>query len=180
MGMSSVAGIAKDYVNSLRSARDGKLKPRVILVQMGLPLAVGVAAGLLRFGVPNSSELVTGVSIVAALMCGVATLLFQTRVDLRQRFDGRSDAFLTEGDLKLVDELFSQVMWAILSGFLLVFLLVMKSALASVASGIEFFVRLGFGLTWCLAANFVLTVGVVLKRMRSVYCRVAAHRGKSR
>ena len=176
MGMSSVAGIAKDYVNSLRSARDGKLRPSVIFVQMGLPLAAGVVAGLLRFGIPNSGELVTGVSIVAALMCGVATLLFQTRVDLRQRFDSGNDAFLTEDDLKLMDELFSQVMWAILSGFLLVFLLVMKSALASVASGIEFFVRLGFGLTWCLATNFVLTVGVVLKRMRCVYYRVAVHR----
>lgn len=176
MGMSSVRGIVKDYVNSLRSARDGKLKPSFVLVQIGSPLVLGLMAGLLRFGVPNTSELVTGVSIVAALMCGVATLLFQTRVDLRQKFDGENDAFLTEDDLRLVDELFAQVMWTILSGFLLVFVLVIKGALPSVLGGIDAIVRLGFGLTWFLAGNFVLTVGVVLKRMRSVYYRVAVHK----
>lgn len=30
-------------------------------------------------------------------------------------------------------------------------------------------------MTWFLAGNFVLAVGVVLKRMRSVYYRVAVH-----
>ena len=110
MGMSSVAGIVKDYADSLRSARDGKLKLSFVLVQVGFPLALGVAAGLLGLRIPNSGELVTGVSIVAALMCGVATLLFQTRADLHRRLDAENDAFLTEGDLALVDELFAQVM----------------------------------------------------------------------
>ena len=41
MGMSSVAGIAKDYLNSLRGARDKKLKPKIALVQICLPVGVG-------------------------------------------------------------------------------------------------------------------------------------------
>lgn len=175
MGMSSVAGITKDYFDTLKSARDGKLKPKVVLVQICLPVAIGVAAAAVRFCVPNSEELVTGVSIVAALMCGVATLLFQTRVDLRQRFEAESDAFLVEGDLKLVDELFAQVMWAILSGFLLAFFLVLKGALAPALGCLELLARVGYGLVWGFAANFVLTVGVVLKRMRCVYEIVAVH-----
>lgn len=169
MGMSSVAGIWLDYLDSLRSARDGKLKPRAVLGQIGIPLAVGVAAALLRFGVSNAGDIVTGVSIVAALMCGVATLLFQTRVDLRERVCGADDHFLNKGDLKLVDELFAQVMWSILSGFLLVFLLLMKSALAGLLGEFDLLVRAGYGVIWCLVANFVLTVGMVLKRMRRVY-----------
>ena len=169
MGMSSVTGIWLDYLESLRSARDEKLKLRVVLAQIGIPFAVGVITALLRFGVPNSSDIVTGVSIVAALMCGVATLLFQTRVDLRERVYGGDDHFLNEDDLKLVDELFAQVMWSILSGFLLVFLLLMKSAVAGALGGFELLVRVGYGVVWCLVANFVLTVGIVLKRMRRVY-----------
>lgn len=163
-------------MRTVLGARDGKLKPSFVLVQIGLPLVLGITAGLFRFGVPNSGELLTGVSIVAALMCGVTTLLFQTRVDLRQKFDDESDAFLTDDDLELVDELFAQVMWAILSGFLLAFLLVMKGALSGILGGVDVVVRVGFGLTWFLVGNLVLTVGVVLKRMRSVCYRVAVHR----
>lgn len=176
MGMSSVVGIVKDYGNSLRSARDGKLKPSFVFAQIGIPVALGAIAGVFRFGIPNSGDFVTGVSIVAALMCGVATLLFQTRIDLRQRFDGESDSFLTEGGLRLVDELFAQVMWSILSGFLLVLLLVIGDTLRSAVGDIEIVVRLSYGLTWGMVANFILTVGVVLKRMRSVYYRVAVHK----
>ena len=78
---------------------------------------------------------------MAALMCGVATLLFQTRVDLRGRVCGADDHFLNTGDLKLVDELFAQVMWSILSGFLLVFLLLMKNALAGILGELDLLVR---------------------------------------
>ena len=42
MGMSSVTGIWLDYLDSLRSARDEKLKLRVVLAQIGIPFAVGV------------------------------------------------------------------------------------------------------------------------------------------
>ncbi len=41
--------------------------------------------------------------------------------------------------------------------------------------GVDVIVRSGFGLMWFWAGNFVLAVGVVLKRMRSVYYRVAVH-----
>ncbi len=169
MGRSSVVGIAKNYLNSLKSARDDKHKPRVLLVQLGLPFCCGVVAGVLRFGIPNASDLVTGVSIVASLMCGVATLLFQTRIDLRERVDGAVDCFLADDDLRLVDELFAQVMWSILSGFLLVLLLLVKGSFADVFYGNEALVRVGYGLVWCLVLNFVLTVGVVLKRINRVY-----------
>ena len=173
MGMSSVVGIAKDYIHSLKSARDGKMKPAVVLTQICLPIAAGVVAALVRFGVPNSEGLVTGVSIVAALMCSVGTLPFQIRIDLRRLFESKADAFLLEDDIKLVDELFAQVMWSILSGFLLALILVMEAPAVSVFGSMDVFVRTGFGLVWCLVVNFILTVGVVLKRMRRVYVIVA-------
>lgn len=176
MGMSSVAGIAKSYFDSLRSARDGKLKPVVLIEQFFLPLTCGIAAAFMYFDAPDSEELVTGVSVVAALMCSVATLLFQTRVDLRQRLESGSDAFLTTGDLELVDELFAQVMWSILSGFALVFLLMMRGIAVGTIGDIDVLVRLGFGLVWYLIVNFVLTVCMVLKRIQRVYEVVAVHR----
>ena len=53
----------------------------------------------------------------------------------------------------------------------------MPSLLLELLSGawavLTVIVRSGFGLTWFLAGNFVLAAGVVLKRMRSVYYRVA-------
>lgn len=173
MGMSSVAGIAKDYISSLKSARDGKMKPTVLFMQIGFPFVAGIIAALTRFGVPNSEELITGVSIVAALMCGVATLLFQTRINLSKLFENKTNVFLLKDDIRLVDELFAQVMWSILSGFLLALLLVMKTPAVLVFGSLDLFVRVGFGLAWCLVVNFVLTVGMVLKRMRRVYQIVA-------
>lgn len=173
MGMSSVRGILQDYIDSLKSARDGKLKPGTLLFQLGIPFGCGIAAGAVRFGVSEAENIVTGVSIVAALMCGVATLLFQTRIDLRQRFENSKDPFLVERDLRLVDGLFSQVMWSILSGFLLVLFLVLKSSFSSMLASFDVLVRIACCVAWCLIVNFVFTVGVILKRMRCVYITFA-------
>lgn len=173
MGMSSVWGIAKDYVRSLLSANDGRHKLNTLVGQLGVPLGCGIAAGVARVNVAATDSIITGVSIVAALMCGVATLLFQTRVDLRQRYDSRDNHFFCERDLELVDELFSQVLWSILSGFLLVFILMLKSSFGGELAGFEAIVRLGYGVAWCLIANFVLTVALILKRIRAVYIIIA-------
>lgn len=173
MSMSSVADIAKDYVHSLKSANDRKLKLGTVLFQLGAPVGLGLLAAAVRLGIPDPSDAVTGVSIVSALMCSVAVLLFQARVDLRHRFESLGDPAFVQGDLDLVDELFAQVLWSILSGFVLVLLLILESAFSSALAGFEPVMRLGCGVAWCLMANFALTVGIVLKRMRRVYRSIA-------
>lgn len=176
MGMSSVLHIARNYLDSLRSARDGRFKPSVVVGQMLVPVAFGLAMSFFGIDAEEATDIVAGVSIVAALMCAVATLLFQTRIGLREKLDDTGQAFLTESDLTLVDELFAQVMWAILSGFVLVFLLLLKAALLDIIAPVSLAWHSVLFLVWCLAGNFVLTIGIVLRRLDRVYYLVAANK----
>lgn len=174
--MSSVKSIVVDYFDSLRSARDRRFKLPVLLVQIGFPVLMGVVFGAVGLEIANSGEVVTGVSIVAALMCGVATLLFQIRVNLREKFEDESQAFLTQFDLDLVDELFAQVMWCILTGFFLVLLILAKGVIPGLIVAFPLARNFGLGLMWGLMTNFILTVGLVLKRLNRVYYLVAANK----
>lgn len=176
MGMSSVKYILYDYFNSLRSARDGRFRFSVLFVQVCCPVLIGIIFGAVGFGIVNSSEVVTGVSIVAALMCGVAIMLFQIRIGLQEKFARSRQFFLTEYDLELVDELFAQVMWCILSGFLLVLLILIKGIFPEQIAAAPFARNIGLGVIWSLMTNFILTIGLVLKRINRVYNLVAANK----
>ena len=170
MGMSSIFGIVEDYIESLKSARDGRMPLNTIFVQIILPIFVGALSGIFMQDFPELSDVVTGISIVSSLMFAAATLLFQTRIELRKELENETQYFLTNEDLKLIDGLFSQVLWSILSGFILVLTILVVDMVDPTSSPA---VNIIFGFIATGLTNFILTVGIALKRMRRVYSLVA-------
>lgn len=183
MGMSSVKEIVKGYARTLKGARDGKPAPGPITWQILMPLALGATSCAVGWSVPCVSDAVAGISIVASLLCSVAALLFQVRIDLRMRLeeDERSENqqhFLVSDDLELLDEMFSQVMWVILEGFVLVLIMVLSEWLGLLGAKL-LSARAATCMTFiivCGVANFVVVIGAVLKRLDRVYRLIAMNK----
>lgn len=168
MGMSSVSVIAENYFHSLSNQRTGKINKRAICAQIAVPVAVGVIFGLFGPIIENCSNAIVGISIIAALLCAMATLLFQTRSDLRISQKKVEEPFVTRKDVELVDQLFSAVMWAILFGLITVFVMVLFDWLAIMQSDIPL-AQVFTGVIIACASHFVFVIGLILKRLNRVY-----------
>ena len=84
MGKSSVVGIAKGHFRTLRDARTGRVRVFDLVWQVGLPVACGVVCAVFGWHLDDASNAIVGISIVAALMCAMAALIFQIRLDLNK------------------------------------------------------------------------------------------------
>lgn len=176
MGMSSISGIARGYFATLVSQRSGKPNKRAILFQIGLPFLLGVLVFAIGWTLDSVGNIINAVAIVAALLCAVATLLFQVRIDLRARIDSSDDPFIGENDLLLVDELFSTLLWAILFGFAIVgcSLVVDWSGALKVTNPL--YSRVAASVAAAAIAHLAFVIGTILKRLRRIYEIVAVHK----
>ena len=177
MGMSSPAGIARDYFRTLVKASNGKISVKECVKQIGVPIALGVVSYCAGFRVSDYGDAIAGIAIVSALMCAVATLLFQIRVTLREQFAEGTNKFLGKNDLKLVDELFAVVLWAILFGLFLVLLMILVDWLDLANYDLWSIAPILTSVFVAGLSHFVLVIGVVLKRLRVVY-GIAASSGE--
>lgn len=176
MGMSSVCGICKAYLSTLRSARTGKTNKKALAMQIALPVVIGLVVGLFAHMTIEVGNAVTGISIVAALLCAMATMLFQIRINLREKFEEDSQAFLTGGDLILVDELFAEVIWAILFGMILALAMIIADWFGLFKSVNDVVSRIATGTLIACIVHFALVIGMILKRLNRVYLLVAVHK----
>lgn len=172
MGMSSVAGIVKSYFSTLTNQRTGKAHAGALVAQIGLPIAIGIICSCVGPVITSPSNAIVGISIVSALLCAMATMLFQIRMSLRADMKAGKDCFATKKDLKLIDELFAAVLWAILFGLSTVLLMVVLEWLG-VYQVDDYVGRCTSALQITLIVHFVLVIGVVLKRLNRVYELVA-------
>ena len=118
MGKLSLLGVAKGYGRTLKDYRTNRLSIADISIQVFAPLAIGAVSFTCRMTGSSpingiGDELISGVSIVSALLCGVSIMAFQLRVQIAS--DGRVK--LTEKDTSLLDGLFYDVTWAVVVGF---------------------------------------------------------------
>ena len=175
--MSSVLGIFKRYSATFRSARDGRFLLKPFLAQICIPIVVGALSAVFGPVINNAGNAVTGISVVAALLCAAATMLFQIRIELEERMSKGSQVFLVSGDLDLVDELFSQVIWAILIGFCLV-LLMLGYDWFNLSDSIDFAIaaKVVSGVIVSGVLHFVMVIAMVLKRFTRIYELVAEHK----
>lgn len=168
MGKSSVVGIAKGHFRTLRDARTGRIRMRDFIWQIGLPVACGIACVLCGWHLDDASNAIVGISIVAALMCAMAALIFQIRLDLNK-------ASSTEKrDVTLIDEVFANVMWAILMGLALALYLIVVDAVGFFNESTSAIVASSVAVALC--AHFVFVIGMCLKRFQRSYEKIAAHR----
>lgn len=166
MGKSNIMEIVEEHFDTLRDARTDKIKIGDIVFQIGLPLFIGCLCFLSGWWLKDASNAIVGISIVAALMCAMAVLVFQIRMD------ASADKRLGENDLILINELFANIMWAILVGLLLAFALIAFDALGLFSGGYPAQIATSISLAMC--AHFIIVIAMCLKRLQRAYNRVAA------
>lgn len=168
LGMSSVSAIVENYFKSLSDQQSEKKSKKTICAQIALPVCLGAAFGLFGPIIRIYNDAIVGISIVSALLCAMATLLFQTRSDWHFSRKKEVESFVTDKDLELVDQLFAAVMWAILFGLVTTFVMIVVSWL----DGAWLDNHIGHifsGVIIAFVIHFVFVVGLILKRLNRVY-----------
>lgn len=168
MGMSSVSGIAKAYFSTLANQRTGSVNHRAIITQFLVPALIGIAWSLAGPSISAPGNAIVGISIVSALLCAMATMLFQIRIDLKIRMNEGAEYFVTESDLKLIDQLFFAVLWAILFGLLVVLAMVV-SEWFGIFQLVGLPTKLATGFMIFSIGHFVFVIGTILKRLNRIY-----------
>lgn len=181
MGKTSLRDIRRGY---LRTLREEPWKPgspfnkRDLLTQILLPVGVALAYGV-SWPLDGDAldgmcgNIVTGVSIVSSLMCGVAVMIFQLRVQLAS--PGDIDA--SDVEVELVDETFSDVMWTVVVGFAAVLLLILGDVAAVILPVLR---RSCVSVAIGLVANLAVVTCMSLKRMNASYMTVSRVWGRGR
>ena len=166
-GKASVSSIAEDHFATLKND-DDKYDLADVAVQIAMPVAAGAVVFLFKCVIGDVGALVTGVSIVAALMGAMAVLIFQIRLSIPN--DNRLDVY----DYELVDEVFSNILWAILVGFTLALGLVVYQTFCVMDLWLAG--NVVTSLAVALGLHFVVVVAMCLKRLNLAYMRIAAKR----
>lgn len=178
MGKTSVVGILKDHFDTLRNVRDNKLKIQDFVVQVGVPLLMGVVVWFGEFKLGQIELAVSGISIVSGLLFAVVIFLFQLRISLPE------DPDISRDDRALLDETMFNVLWAILWGLLLVFYLIVCGSFAWIEtpatpktsvdpdSGSKLPILLS-SVAVVAGAHLVFVLAMCLKRIRRAYQRIA-------
>ena len=181
MGKTSLRTIRDEYLKTLRTDPRNQGSPfnkHDLLMHVFLPIFVSLLYGVAW---PLSGEaldgmcgnIVTGVSIVSSLMCGVAVMIFQLRVQIAA--PGEVDA--TPDEIELIDETFSDVLWSVVVGFAAVLLLIIGDIAAAALPMLRrAFVSVAIG----LVTNLAIVTCMSLKRMNASYLTVAKVWGKGR
>jgi hypothetical protein len=171
MNKISLVEIWSSYLNTLVDFNTGRKKGADVALQIVLPSLVSIslvvcsALGLFPEGLigTSRSEIVTGIAIVSSLLCAVAVMVFQLRVQIDAGIKGVS---IMDREVGLVDELFHDVMWAIVAGFTVVLLLVVSNLGIVGESPLRPFIE---SVAMGGAINFVLVICMSLKRLSASY-----------
>lgn len=171
MGKSSLIPIVKDYLRTLHSGSSEQLCVKDIAFQIGLPVFIGICAYVQPFiGLCGIRSLFTNgivaISIVSSLLCGLAVMIFQLRLQISME---NSRFNTTNREKQLIDELFSDVLWAVVSGFTTVLLMTISNI--SNYEGIVCDILTAASLSFSL--NFILVTCMCLKRLNTAYAIVS-------
>lgn len=155
------------YIDTLRNYQTNIISLIDIFVQLIVPALLSVA---LFFNWPDSrinlgdliSNLFSCISIISGLMCAVAVLLFQLRLQMSSQKDPKP----LDREFVLVDESFHISMWTVLDGLFAVGLLYMAPLAKSIS---ELLSRILFCLAAFFLLNFLFVTLMALKRISAAY-----------
>lgn len=174
MGKAAVLPVVRDHIKTLRHQQSGRLRGRDLFLHYCIPIAVGLIAAERGVRIVDAAQVIAGAAILSGFSFGLAIFVFQLR--LQTGGDPRIDkgAFL----LELLDELFSNVTYAIVVGLGLTVLAVSAVSLTTAtklaeapASG-EVAEGLSFWWTWALISvsmHYLITLLMCVKRLRRAY-----------
>lgn len=172
MGMSSVASIGKKYLLTLKNQRTNGPNYGALLLQIGFPIGLGLVCFYTGLSIPNPGNAISGISIVSALLCSVATMLFQIRASINSGINSGEEHFVTSKDAGLIDQLFAAVIWTTLFGFAAVLVMVIMEW-CSVFQTAGLIHRISSAILAATVTHFVFAIGTVLKRLSRIYELVA-------
>lgn len=169
MGKSSLLGVAKNHFLTLydNQSCDNQIKTGDVIFQIGFPLLVGIIVAIgsaVENWAPSAqvvSNAIMGLSIVSALMCSMAALIFQIRLGVR------NDESISDSKKCLIDELFYNIVWAIVIGFFVVLVIVLTDSFDLLNVFVVSSVLIG--LISALVSHFIIVVCMCLKRLYRSY-----------
>ncbi|MCY1659271.1 hypothetical protein OVA21_19145 [Dietzia sp. SL131] len=168
MGKAALWRVPADHLQTLYDNRTHRPDWVAIVMQVVVPLGVGIGMWRLGAKLADVSAAVTGISIVAGLLFSMAVFLFQLRLSLG------TDKRLGEDDYVLVDECMSNTLWAILWGLGLTLFLIVCDAgewIGADSSGPAL-----TGIAVAATTHFLIVIGMCIKRLRRAYERIATRR----
>lgn len=168
MGKISILRVVRQYFGTLRdNRRDGVYVPD-FLMQIMLPVLGSATYGVFRYlgmapvgGGNVSNNIVAIVSIVSALLCGAAVMIFQLRFDI---IDSPVSSFASKNELAIVDEIYYVMLWAIMEGFIVAGVLTVRGVCHGRAVDCVL-----VSVALCLFSNFCLVLMMCIKRMSKAY-----------
>lgn len=165
MSKTALWRVPADHFGTLRNNARDRPSTSDFIVQVGLPVALGVTTWWLGVMLDDVTGAVAGVSIVAGLLFSMAVFLFQLRLTLK------GDNRLKGEDYQLVDECMKNTLWAILWGLVLALYLVICGAGKWMNTPVAGPIMTGIAVGASL--HFVLVIAMCLKRLRRAYERTA-------
>jgi len=165
----AILGIITDQADTLVDAHSHRPKKSDYAVLYGLPLAVGGVSLSLRWTIGGISELLSGMAIFTGLLFGLVVWVFQLRIQAANdpRVPGTSSLAV------LLDELFKNVLYAVLVGILTVAVIICETSLQpepTLGSQNPAHANIWWsaGLLFIIS-HFLLAFAMCLKRVRSAY-----------
>jgi uncharacterized membrane protein YhaH (DUF805 family) len=159
---SSPGPIIVDHLGTFRDAGTGKRSFWDFLLQLGLPIAVAVLSAFAGYRATDIGAFLGGVAVFAALLFALVVFVFQLRITAGNDPVASGRKIL----LKLLDELFANVSYAVLIGLLTTCLGIIAIWVGHEKEGAPVWVS-------CLlvgtVTHLVLTILMCLKRINSAY-----------
>lgn len=152
------------YLNGLKT--DERIRLQDIVVQFFVPICCSVISFVFLWKeVVKSEQLLTfvsnaivAVSIISGLMCALAVLIFQ----LRAQISTEKSIEVRDAEYRLIDQLFNDVLWDVVIGFVSAILLVILSGAISGPSFIACFI---LALSILCIAHFLIVTAMCLKHL---------------
>lgn len=167
----SLTTIVVDHLDTLRDARTQRVSVFDFLVQFGLPIVLGVGLPLGGFRLVEVGQVIAGIAVLAGFTFGMLVFVFQLRLQVA------TDPRVVGTNLReLIDQLFTNVAYALLVGLACVTLAVAFVSVRQVAMPsadvVSVLRSIATGLLVASTSHFLLTLAMCTKRAYRAYQRI--------
>lgn len=163
--------IVVDHLDTLRDARTHRVSVLDLLIQFGVPVALGLGLPLAGFRLVDVGQVIAGLAVLAGFTFGMLVFVFQLRLQVA------TDPRVVGTNLReLIDELFTNVAYALLVGLACVTLAVAFVSVRQVPSPSPDLVSVlrgvATGVLVATTVHFLLTLAMCTKRAYRAYQRI--------
>lgn len=167
----SLTGIVVDHLDTLRDARTHRVSVLDVFIQFGLPAMLGVGLPLAGVRLVEVGQVIAGLAVLAGFTFGMLVFVFQLRLQVA------TDPRLVGTNLReLIDQLFTNVAYALLVGLVCVTLAVAFVSVRQVPAPspdlVSVLRAVATGVLVATMSHFLLTLAMCTKRAYRAYQRI--------